>query len=94
MVDFLGYSRLADHHMVVTLMILQVVMVLTVIHRDVTGFGLPELGRTIFIDHTSAVALLGGCTIDIMHRAKLCSVGCIRVCYDASVRKGYYVWQI
>ena len=64
------------------------------VHRDVTGFCLPELARTIFIDHTSAVVLLGDCTIDIMHRAKLCSVGCIRVCHDASVRKGYYVWQI
>ena len=94
MVDFLGYSRLADHHTVVTLMILQVVMILTVIHRDVTGFSLPKLGRTIFIDHTSAVVLLGGCTIDIMHRAKLCSVGSITISDGTSVFKGYYVWQI
>ena len=94
MVDFLGYSRLADHHMVVTLMILQVVMVLTVIHRDVTGFSLPEFGRTIFIDHTSAVVLRGGCTVDVMHRAKLGSVGCIAINNGTSILKGYYVWQI
>ena len=64
------------------------------VHRDVTGFGLPELGRTIFIDHTSAVVLRGGCTINGMHCTKLCAVSSITITDGTTVLKGYYVWQI
>lgn len=69
MVDFLGCSGLADYYTVVSLMVLQVVMILAVVHRDVTGFGLPQLGRSIFIDRTSAIIRLGGRTIDVMNRS-------------------------
>ena len=69
MVEFLGCSALADYYTVVPLMVLQVVMILAVVHRDVTGFGLPELGYSVFIDRTSTVIRLGGRTVDVMNRS-------------------------
>ena len=84
MVRFLDRSTLVNDHTVVALMVLQVIMVLAVSQGDITFFRQQQLLRAVFIDHIAAIVRRGGRTSCLMHRAKLCAVGCIRIGYPYS----------
>ena len=85
MVRLLNSSRGTDDHTVITLVVLQVIMVLAVSQGDITFFRQQQLLRAVFIDHIAAIVRRGGRTSCLMHRAKLCAVGCIRIGYRIPV---------
>ena len=94
MVRFLNSPALADDHTVVALMVFQIIMVLAVSQGDVAFFCQQVFLAAVFIDHIPAIVRCGGRTACLMHRAKLCAVGSIRVGYRIPVSERDLTWQI
>ena len=79
MVHFLHSSCRADHHPVVTLMVLQVVMVLPVRQGDVADISQQQFRAAVLIDHIAKVISRGGNTAYSMRRPQLRAAGGIQV---------------
>ena len=94
MIRLLNSSRGTDDHTVITLVVLQVIMVLAVSQGDIALFRQQVFLRAVFIDHIAAIVRCGGRTACLMHRAKLCAVGSIRVGYRIPVSERDLAWQI
>ena len=94
MVRFLYRPALADDHTVVALVVFQIIMVLSIRQSNITLFRQQQLLRAVFIDHIPAIVRCGGRTACLMHRAKLCAVGSIRVGYRIPVSERDLAWQI
>ena len=94
MVRFLNSPALADDHTVIALMVFQIIMVLAVSQGDVAFFCQQVFLAAVFIDHIPAIVRCGGRTACLMHRAKLCAVGSIRVGYRIPVSERDLTWQI
>ena len=69
-------------------------MVLAVSQGDIALFRQQVFLRAVFIDHIAAIVRRGGRTSCLMHRAKLCAVGSIRVGYRIPVPERDLTWQI
>ena len=72
-------SRLVDNYAIVLLMILQVVVILLIGQRNMSGISEQQLLYTIFIDHISAIVRCGGSVSCLVHCAQLRAVHCIRI---------------
>ena len=94
MVRLLNHSRGTDNHTVITLVVFQIIMVLSIRQSDVALFRQQQLLRVVFIDHIPAIVRRGGRTACLMHRAKLCTISRIQIGYRIPVPERDLAWQI
>ena len=70
------------------------VKVMAVVRQiHISRFGKQQLGRTVFIDHISAVIRCCGCTICNMYRAELLSIRCVQVSDGIAITERNYLGQ-
>ena len=94
MVHFRYSSAGTYYHSIVSLMVFQVIIVLSIGQVHIALLSKQHLLDAIFIDHIATVILRGGSTIDGMHRAEFRPVRCIAVGDGTAVTESYLAWQI
>jgi len=60
----------------------------------ISRFGKQQPGRTVFIDHVSAVVGCSGCTVCYMYRAEFSSVSGVQVSDGIAITECNYLGQI
>ena len=94
MVRLLHRTCRVDHHAVVALVILQVVVVLAIGKRDIALVRQQPLLRPVFIDHVPAIVRRGGRPVDYIHCTELGAVRAVSVSNATSIRKRDFARQI
>ena len=93
MIGFFHITICISNDSVISQMVLDVEMVAVVRKVNVSRFGQQGFGRTVFIDHISAVVCSCGCTIYNMYRSQLLSVGRVGIGDGISITERNYLWQ-
>ena len=93
MVRFLNCSRGTDDHTVITLVVFQIIMVLSIRQSNITLFRQQQLLRAVFIDHIPAIVRRGDRTACLMHCAQLRTISRIQIGYRIPIPERDLAWQ-
>ena len=86
--------RLIYNYAIVSLMILQVVVILLIGQRNMSGISAQQLLCTIFIDHIATIIRCTGSIAYRMHRAQLRAIHCIRISNGTVILERDFTWRI
>ena len=86
--------RLIYNYAIIPLMILQVVVILLIGQRNMSGICEQQLLYTILIDHIAAIIRCGSSVAYRVHRAQRRAVHCIHISNGTAVLERDFTWRI